>query len=264
VKRWVPRAAENVARHALGRAQSMIPRAERGTVILAYHLVDAGTDSVVDLPEPAFRAQLEELSRTAAVCSLPTVLDAPASPQLRVVVTFDDAFENFATRALPILEELAIPATLYVPVAFIEGTRSSPLSGCTLPALSWSTLRDLSTHPLVHIGSHSYSHRDLRTLSPWDRLDDLERARQTLEDRLGIEVADFCYPQAKWSPSVEVEVRAVYRSATIAGGGCNPTLEPYRLQRRPIRRTSPVSFSDVLTARWLLEESLADRIRRRS
>jgi len=237
---------------------------EAGTVILAYHLIEAGTDSVVDLPASAFHAQLEELARTSSVCSLPGVLETPVAAHIRVVITFDDAFANFAERALPLLEELGLPATLYVPVGFIEGTHPSPLSGTTLPALSWAALRDLAAHPLVHLGSHSYSHCDLRTLAPWDRLDDLERARKTLEDRLGIEVADFCYPQAKWSPSAEIEVRTVYRSAAIAGGGCNPTVDPYRLHRRPIRRTSSVPFSDVLAARWLLEETLADRIRRRA
>src|SRR5690349_15268417 len=43
-------------------------------------------------------------------------------PDKPVVITFDDAFLDFYTTALPILKRYGFSATLYVPTAYVGGT----------------------------------------------------------------------------------------------------------------------------------------------
>ena len=167
-------------------------------------------------------------------------------------------------RAWPILKELQMPCTLYVPVGFVEGTSGSPLRGVEgLKPLEWSALRQLASDPLLNIGSHSWRHQDLRRLSVVRLREDLRRSRDHLEDRLLRPIEDFCYPQAKWSRAVEDEVQAVYRTAVVAGGRRNVAgrFSALRLGRIPIRRDMPLQLAPVLQSSVWLEEWAASYAR---
>jgi peptidoglycan/xylan/chitin deacetylase (PgdA/CDA1 family) len=59
----------------------------------------------------------------------------PSLPTRAVLVTFDDATECFARHAWPVLRELRVPATLFVPTAFPESNRE----------FWWDTLHRLVT-----------------------------------------------------------------------------------------------------------------------
>jgi peptidoglycan/xylan/chitin deacetylase (PgdA/CDA1 family) len=258
--RWVAHASREVVR----MAQPLMPRESRGVTILIYHLVGGGTQSPVDLPLDVFRDQLSELRESAQVCSLATALKhlkaGTESPRPMVVITFDDGFDNFRTRAWPLLSELEIPCTLYVPVGFIEGTCRAPLGGAEgLTPLSWTALRDLASEPLLTIGSHSWHHRDMRTLGARTLRWDLRRSQQRLQDRTGAPIAHFSYPRAKWSRAVEDEVRAFYSTAVLAGGRRNlhGRFDPLRLARTPIRRDMPSRLTSIVQSSVWLEEWVA-------
>jgi peptidoglycan/xylan/chitin deacetylase (PgdA/CDA1 family) len=255
--RWLAHASRELVR----LAQPLVPRESRGVTILIYHVVGAGTDSPVDLPLDVFRAQLSELREVAQVCSLAAALKhlkaGTDSPRPMVVVTFDDGFDNFRTRAWPLLSELEIPCTLYVPVGFIEGTCGPPLGGAEgLKPISWNGLRELASEPLLTIGSHSWHHRDMRTLGARALQWDLRRSQQRLQDRTGAPIEHFSYPRAKWSRRVEEEVGAFYRTAAVAGGRRNlhGRFNPLRLARTPIRRDMPIRLTSIVQSSVWLEE----------
>jgi peptidoglycan/xylan/chitin deacetylase (PgdA/CDA1 family) len=264
IMRWLAHASREVIR----LAQPLVPRASRGVTILIYHLVDAGTQSPVDVPLDMFRAQLAELREVARVCSLDDALasleSGIESPRPLVVITFDDGFDNFRTRAWPLLEELDVPCTLYVPVGFIEGTSGMPLSGVTgLKPLSWSAIRALASERLMTIGSHSWHHRDMRALDRNTLRWDLRHSRQRLQERTGAPIEHFCYPRAKWSYAAEAEVGGIYRTAVVAGGRQNVPgrFHPLRLARTPVRRDMPIRLAPVVQSTVWLEEWAASHAR---
>lgn len=264
---WLARAS----RRAVRQIQPLVPRQSGGVTILSYHLVGGGTRSAVDLPIETFRAQLSELREIAQVCSLAEAvncldagLDRTDASRPLVVVTFDDGFDNFRTRAWPLLKALDIPCTLYVPVGFLQGTSGTPLRGAEdLRPLEWSALRELASEQLLTIGSHSWSHLDLRRLGVDALRQDLRRSRERLQDCTGKPVEHFCYPQAKWSRGVEQEVRAVYRTAVLAGGRRNfaNCFHSERLWRTPVRRDMPVRLAPVVRSTVWLEEWAASHAR---
>jgi len=96
--------------------------------ILAYHRVAELRDtpivdsrSVSTTPE-GFARQMEHLARFYRVVSMPEVLEAVekprALPKHAVLITFDDAYADFAEIAWPILKQLRLPATMFVPTAY--------------------------------------------------------------------------------------------------------------------------------------------------
>ncbi len=257
------------ARAACRLGSRLIPRGGPGVTVLAYHLVGAGTESPVDLPTESFRRQMEELwERGAEVVPLSRAVTAlergiPLERDL-VAVTFDDAYRNFAEEALPILDRLRLPATLFVPTDFVDGDRPGPLTGAeTLPPVPWERLRELASGEGVELGSHSRSHPDLRSLSEPELADEVAGSKHVLEERTGREPLVFCYPRAHWSRRAEAVVAESYRGAVIGGGWKNRpgSASPFRIHRVSLRRDMPVSLAPILGAGLVLEEWAADRLR---
>lgn len=256
-----------LARSFVRALQPLLPRARPGGVtLLAYHLVGAGSDSPVDLPEEIFHRQMRELAATARVLPLAQALAEPADEKPTVVVSFDDAYANFYERAWPLLRELGLPATLFVPVGFIEGKCPAPIGGVAgLGPVSWAQLAEMVASGLLTIGSHSWSHPDLRTLDSGTARRELADSRRRLEEELGTPVEAFCYPRGLWSARVEPWVGEVYRWAVIGGGRqtrCE-SLRPLRIERISLRRDMPAELAPLLAARVWIEEWLADLWRRK-
>lgn len=263
-------ATSGLPRRLVRAVQRLAPPARGpGATVLAYHLVGGGTGSPVDLPEDLFRRQVEELAGLAEVVSLGeavrrlTMADAGAQRPL-AVLTFDDAYANFLDCAWPVLAELGLPATLFVPVGFLDGTHPPPIRGADLPPARWAELAAAVAGGRLEIGSHSWTHRDLRTLAAEEVRNELGRARRRLEERLETHAAAFCYPRGLWSRRIEREVAAVHEVAVIGGGGrlAAGRVRPLRIERVSLRRDGPASLAPLLRARTWLEERWADRLRR--
>lgn len=96
--------------------------------ILAYHRIaefketPAGGCPNISATPASFERQMRHLARRYRVVSMPEVLDAVERnkplPDRAVLITFDDAYTDFADNAWPILQQLRLPATLFVPTAF--------------------------------------------------------------------------------------------------------------------------------------------------
>ncbi len=250
-------------------AQRLVPGEPGGLLILAYHLVGAQADCAVDLPSVTFRRQLQELKVHRRAVLLDDAMKALASGspirEGMVAVTFDDAYGNFYEVAWPILLELGVPATLFVPVGFLEGKRPAPIQGNVGgPPLRWNQIREMLGSGNLEIGSHSWSHSDFRRLTPQERLEDLRQARETLEDRCGVAAKSFCYPKSLWSAQCEAAVGKIHSTAVIGGGWVlkPQNFQPLRLWRVSIRRDMPQRLGRLLNSKICLEEYLADGVRR--
>lgn len=104
-----------------------------GATILMYHSVaEADAAAWIDprnhVTPARFAAQMRRLARTRRVIPLAALVEAlrrgtPTADEA-VVLTFDDGYLDNLTIAAPILAEHNLPATLYLPTAYI--TRGAP------------------------------------------------------------------------------------------------------------------------------------------
>lgn len=160
-----------VLERAGGRGPSQV-------AILTYHRVDDPDarpylhPGLISATPAAFEAQLDDLaSRTNPI----TIDDLRAAvrgervlPHRPLLVTFDDAYEDFAEHAWPRLRRLGIPATLFVPTAYPgePGRRfwwdrlSHALRTTDRPALTV----DGVTYPLDGAAARLAAFRGLRTV----------------------------------------------------------------------------------------------------
>jgi peptidoglycan/xylan/chitin deacetylase (PgdA/CDA1 family) len=92
--------------------------------ILMYHRV-VEAPFVSGLHPVAFKRQLEYIARYFNVVSVEQLLAHHAAGTLKpymLALTFDDGHSDFYETVWPLLRRYGLPATLYVPTGFIDGT----------------------------------------------------------------------------------------------------------------------------------------------
>lgn len=99
------------------------------------------------------------------VVSYQAILDAskggPQLPEKAVLLTFDDGYESFYTRVLPLLKKYHYPAVVALVGTWMEQGDPHNLPK-DKPLLSWKQVRELIRTGLVEVASHSYDlHRGI-------------------------------------------------------------------------------------------------------
>ncbi len=261
-------------RALLHRAQSFLgtPGGTRAW-ILGYHLVEGATGLSIDLPMVLFLDHLRLLRETVEVTPLSkltqeVVSGASESNRIKVVLTFDDAFRNFYEVILPLLREVNVPATLFVPPGFINGDGNHPLYHARfqhLRPMTWEHILE-STEAGIEIGSHTYQHTNLVRLSNAEVTKELVRSQQEIEKHVGIRPTCVCYPEGFANRAVFDEAARFYEYGVVGGGRAiraSRTEEMLKLPRLPIRADmSAEDLSRVLKQSVYLEEWVADKVRR--
>lgn len=248
-------------------------------VILMYHRVTGDSGLELDVRYEDFCQQMRWLAANTEVISLDEAIEVSADrekwgganePRQSVVITFDDAFEDFYSMAWPVLRDLKLPATLYVPTGFIESPDSPPVSLDTpavegLRPVTWSMLRELSESSLVTLAAHSHAHNEYPLLGDAQMESDVEQSMKAFQNQLGIIPRHFAYPRGAWNLRCEDIVSLKYETVALVGGGGQ---QWGKLNRKRLRRI-PVLLSDGqrwferrVMGRLFYEEQLASLIRR--
>jgi peptidoglycan/xylan/chitin deacetylase (PgdA/CDA1 family) len=230
----------------------------RSIPILLYHSVSARPSSEAApfaVAPDDFRRQLAHLRdqgyTATTVSELVRDLGQRAPlPERLVLLTFDDGFADFASDALPALEDFGFPATLYMTTGFVADQRDDPPVARPGPMLSWGQLLEAAERG-VEIGAHSHTHPELDALVPKVLEREVARPKRLLEERLGREVASFAYPHGYAHARLREGVRAAgYRSAcAVRNLPSHPGDDLYFLARQTMRpATSLEAFRRVLAA----------------
>jgi peptidoglycan/xylan/chitin deacetylase (PgdA/CDA1 family) len=144
--------------------------------------------------------------------------EAGGPPRGTVSLTFDDGPEDNATLLPGLLEELGVPATLFVNVGLLGEPYRWVAPEVGMRVMSEAQLHEVAAHPLIEIGSHTNRHTSLAEADESTAYAELERSRIDLEELLGVEVSSFAYPDCAYSPACPAAVaRASYTSAVTCG-----------------------------------------------
>ena len=122
----------------------------------------------------------------------------------RQVLTFDDIYDNVFLNALPVLQELRIPATVFISTAFIDSADPFPFDPWAqkyqsqVPVTAWQPitdehLRGMLSCGLIELGAHTHTHQDFRN-RPDDFFADVRRGMTELELRYGLDQLPFAFP----------------------------------------------------------------------
>lgn len=216
-----------------------------GVRILGYHRVTDERDPLGVKPS-LFRAQMEWLLERGlepirvdrAVSMLPRGIDRTC-----FAVTFDDGYYDNLEVALPILEDLGIPATIYVATAVIDGTATFDWYRDPPPALSWLDLREIQRGGLMDVQPHTRTHPALPRLTPEAAWSEIAGSKADIQRHLGLVSTSFAYPAGIYGSREAALARgAGFVAALTTDSGINVDLEsPFQLRR------TLLSAGDTLT-----------------
>lgn len=272
----------------------MLRRLRSGAVVLCYHDVcvvrNVAGDQALHLERDDFEGHMEWLASRFTTVSLSEVMQRWRSGRsLRglAAVTFDDGYIGVLRHALPVLQRLKVPSTIFVTTNAPDSSHlfwwDWPVPGANasdiplrrrllhelqgdgariaraldvnaapinqeIRAATWAELAAVEG-PLVEFGAHSVTHRSLVTL-PDDALAyELRDSARVLEERLGLRPRTFAYPYGLWDPRVaSAAASAGYSGAfTLDGGIVGPHSDLMSLPRLNI----PASISQPAFETWV-------------
>jgi len=175
-------------------------------VVLYYH-------AVPEALRAAFARQMERLRAWARPWAL--VGPVPGAPRW-AGISFDDAYESIWDNAVPVLQRLRIPFTVFVPTGSL-GLRPGWVHSDRHPfwhekVMTPERIRELAGLPGVTLGSHTVSHPRLTRLSPAEAERELKDSKRALEDLTGRPVDLLSFPHGDRNAQlVEIACVAGYR-----------------------------------------------------
>ncbi len=216
-----PAWGRSVVRHAALTAAGVIARPPRQPGVRCFYLHAVYDDQVEVFSRHLKRLQqIGDFVTTSDLLAMLRGEFVPNRPMFHL--SFDDGFDNNYRNAFPVLEELEIHATFFVPSAYVGSSDQEAWDlwwmkdrgiRPTRP-LDWRQLREM--HAAGHeIGSHTRRHVRLSDISgDADRLEDeIAGSKREIEDELG----GVCRSIA-WPYGTPADFDAAARSAVECAG----------------------------------------------
>lgn len=190
--------------HLGGRLMNQAP----ALTILYYH-------AVPDQLCGAFSRQMGILAAEAEVVFADHNAPAAGTKPL-VAITFDDAFESVARNALPILDELGLPATIFAPSRWLgqnPGWVMESQHDRAERVMDAATLHAIQSDR-IRIGSHSVDHIHMADADPIELTRQASESRSRLQDVCGKSVDQFAFPYGSLNlAAIEAVAAAGYLTA---------------------------------------------------
>ncbi|MBW8486899.1 polysaccharide deacetylase family protein [Actinomadura sp. PM05-2] len=165
--------------------------------VLMYHSVeDAAEDPhLLAVPPAMFARQMRWLAqrglRGVGMAELLRARDAGTARGL-VGLTFDDGYADFATAALPILQDFGFTATVFMVAGRIGGDNAWD-DGPRKPLMTAGQLRGVADAGM-EVASHGLAHLSLPETGTEELARELHESRSLLERILDRPVTGFAYP----------------------------------------------------------------------
>lgn len=219
--------------------------------ILMYHYISVPPEDAdeyrVDLsvtPEN-FRAQMEYLVANGFTAidlydlSL-AIVNKRELPEKPVIITLDDGYLDNYENAFPILQELGMTATFFIPTEFVDLENPD--------YMSWAMIEEMASAGM-RFEPHSKNHPDLRERDRDFLIWQILGPRETLEAHIGYTPRYYAYPGGRYDDAViELVAEMDYWGAVVTAGGkwhgFNDRFEWTRMRVR--NETDLAEFADLV------------------
>jgi peptidoglycan/xylan/chitin deacetylase (PgdA/CDA1 family) len=238
-----------------------IQRQVGAVAVLMYHDIGDGAAARFAnfvVPRARFQEHLAAVQEagfeTLTISQLLEVLASGGALHRPVAcVTFDDGFASFLDEALPQLVVARVPATLYLPTAFVGGrARWLNREGeSDRRLLTWQQVAEVASQG-IECGAHSHRHLPLDIVPRALAEEDVRTSKLVLEDHLGHRVDSFCYPFGYHSAHIRQAVQnAGFTSACAVGWRLHSISgNSLAIQRlHPTARTTPARLLELMQGR---------------
>lgn len=190
-------------------------------LILCYHAISPTWASFLAVEPDRLGAQIRHLLRRGyRPKTLSQALSEPVDGRT-LVVTFDDGYRSILDRGLPVLSDLGVPATVFVPTDLTDQAGlfkymtedQMPKEEEELRCMSWDEVRKLADLGW-EVGSHTCTHPHLPETDDSQLASELRRSREACEEQLQRPCESIAYPYGSHDDRViDATRQAGYRFA---------------------------------------------------
>lgn len=212
-----------------------------------YHSVSENKDDRLTVSPVRFAFQMQFLiERGFKVVSLQEAcrrLNSHEEDERTIVLTFDDGLRDFLTNAAPVLRRYQLPATLFIVTGRLGGVSQWSSARRDGQLLTRDELIELKAQGFS-FGSHTCTHRDLRTLDEAALKRELADSLAAIA-ALGETFIPFAYPGGTFTQRERDAVeRAGYDCGVIVGGrwGNGPETDRFLLKREPMMASDSLDW----------------------
>lgn len=231
----------NIASLSWTRSSSKGRYGINNVFMLMYHRINDYRKNEMSVPVQQFRKQLTYLKKMGfqnmrmdelELMEPDTKLKSP-----KVILSFDDGYEDNFTDAFPILKEFGYSAIFYLPYNFIGKDDMYPRDKKESNLIQHNRIMDWTQIKSIHnagmeIGSHTLSHQNLTKMNATKAKKEIFESKNRLEQKLGLKVTSFCYPGGYFNEKhVYWTEKAGYLSACTTANGCYQNGSKYKIPR---------------------------------
>ena len=229
---------------------SLLVPATKGLPILMYHKISSnrrnGVTVLASHLEKQFRHIREKGYKTIFFSEIIKLMENHQPlPEKSLVLTFDDAYENFRGLGLILLKKYNFKATVFVPAGHMG--KSDFWDKGKDAIMKPEVIRSMAGEELVEIGIHSFMHSSFSEMSVDEMREDLTMCYKTLKDEGIPYVKVLAYPFGAY-PKKDEERKAgmkkLFQETGLAmalriGNRINvwPLQDPYEVKRIDIKGT---------------------------
>ena len=236
----------------------------KGFRVLAYHSVPNKAITSIDVSKDELDKQFKHISESIyEVVSLREIElkrnDLNYRIDNKIVLTFDDGYDDFLSNVIPLLVKYNFPATVYPISHFVEYNEAQFefKSGANKRSMNEAELQIAASCPLVNIGSHTVNHCNLGVVSEEVALKELEDSISYLSNLTKQPIKDFCYPWAVYNSSNKSIIERNFSTAVVGRGGVNKrNCNIHELRRIPIKNGTLKDFIKTLKLYTLPKDTL--------
>lgn len=207
--------------------------------IFMYHHIDYFNNST---PEERFityiattseklRQQLDLIQKLGYETITFSDVESGNLPKKPIILSFDDSYEDFYTKAYPELLKRKMKAITYVIANKVD----------TKGYLTTDQILEMHQNG-IEIGAHTLTHPDLTKLSDAELKKEIYDCKTILEKLMNEKILSFAYPFGKYSLRIRMMVDdAGYKYATTVNPGYAAFKEPLDLQRDRVYSDTDIS-----------------------
>jgi peptidoglycan/xylan/chitin deacetylase (PgdA/CDA1 family) len=206
-----------------------------GIVVLMYHSIGENKEFFTVKTEE-FERQMKFLKDNHfEVISLEDLMNLNfKQAKKKVILTFDDGYEDNFLNAFPVLKKYNFPATIFISTALIN-KEVVARKETEFKILSEFQITEMIKSGVIKFGSHSHRHLKLTKLSDEEIEEELKTSKEILEKITGQKIISFAYPYGDYDERVKNIATKFFKNlCTISKGQVKNKNQSLELPRNSI------------------------------